>query len=157
LEGAAVTNWIDVVSEAAESRWENGRPLFLAQIPPLLRARGIDLNDVLRGRSLMFAIEADALSRVQLIKDPDREKSWAVLPSSLSLDFDLRRIFQKVRPAVPVASAAPSAIPLFQKWFFTAFVKALAVGHKRYVFPDRFRDLPQSEAAPPGAFKLATF
>lgn len=149
-----MTGWIDVVAEEAESRWAHQKPLFLAQIPPLLRRHAIDLEDVLRGRSLMLAIASDATSSVRLVKDPDHELVWAVIPHRVPDDFDLREIFHKTQEIKAPVSRAPAAVPLFQRWFFTAFIKALAPGHKRYVLLDHFRDLPESEIPPPGAWEV---
>jgi hypothetical protein len=66
-----VTFWVDTLVTAAESRWMGGKPLYLAQVPPLLREKSIDINDVRAGRSLRTAIATDASDRLRLVVDPD--------------------------------------------------------------------------------------
>ena len=145
--GESVANWIDAIAEAAAVRWAQGKPLFLAQIPPEMHRRRIDLDAVLAGRTLREAIGVDAADRVRLVRDPMRALVWGVLPKSVSEETDLRPLFEKS----PKTISTTSSQPRYKRPFFTAFVKSIEADHRRWITPGGFVDLPEENSPPPDA------
>ena len=148
-----MTVWVDVLAKEAESRWMGGKPLYLAQIPPLLREKSIDINDVLAGRSLRAAIVADASDRLRLVADPDHSLAWAVIPSSAPEDIHLRAIFSRV-PSQRIGAEASSQQLKYKRWFWAAFIKSLEPGWKRWLLPGGFIDRPEFDNSPSDALEV---
>jgi hypothetical protein len=149
-----VTFWVDVLTNEAASRWMGGKPLYLAQIPPLLREKSIDdINDILAGRSLRAAIVADASDRLRLVADPDHSLARAVIPSSAPENIDLRAVFSRV-PSQRIGAEASSQQLPYKRWFWAAFIKSLDPGQKRWLLPGEFRDRPESDNPPSDALEV---
>jgi hypothetical protein len=143
-----VDRWLDIIAQAAEQRWSDGRPLFFAQIPSLLQRAEVDLEEVLRGRTLKEAITVEGGQRFRLVNDPKRTNVWAVIPNTAPEDTSLDALFSPaIRPQdAPVSASRP--MPRFKKSFWAAFIRALQPGRKRYVWRDGFEDIPENDPAP---------
>ncbi len=145
----SVSDWIDVILEAAAARMARGKPLFLAQIPPLLKSRGFDIDKILQGRSLRELIAVEGVEKLRIVRDPKHELVWGVIPQSAPTDIDLDSLFAREQFTTTLP-AGPTG-PRFKKWFWTAFIKPIAPGDKRYLLADRFNDIPESVTPPTGA------
>lgn len=137
-----------MVAEAAGQRWSEGRPLFLAQIPPLLRRADVDLMDILRGRTLKEALAVEGPQRFRLVNDPRNSMVWAVIPITASKDISLEALFSPTKMPQEVPPSRAHSIPRFRKSFWAAFIRTLESGKKRYVSSDGFDDVPENEPAP---------
>ena len=137
-----MTLWVDTLAKVAESRWIDKKPLYLAEVPSLLREKSIDISDVRAGRSLRSAIATDATDRLRLVAHPDHSLVWAVIPSSAPENIDLRAIFSRV-PSQRIDAEAPSQPLQYKRWFWAAFIKSLAPGMKRWILSDQFIDRPE--------------
>ncbi len=151
--GMVFNNWVDAIAEAAERRFAEGKPLFLAQIPPLLHKAGFDFGSLLAGRTLREAINIDGSEKLQLVRDPANPLAWAVVPKSAPSDLDLESLFLR-SPRAGFTDVSASQYPRFKRWFWTAFLKALGPAENRWILPDRFVDLPDSTAPPDGAVRV---
>lgn len=143
-----MSNWIDVLSQAAASQYQEGRALLLAQVPRILAQGGVgNLRLIQGGRSLRETIATDAFDKLRLIVNPDDKLVWGVVPKSAHLPDDLRPYFDRKVSKISTA-------PRYKRWFWTAFIKQVPEGHKRYLFPHTFIDIPETEPSPGGAWPL---
>lgn len=125
-------------------RWKTGEALLLAQIPGVLERTGVNIRPIQGGRSLRETIATEAFDKLKLISNPEAELVWGVVPKSAILPEDLAPLFKRKTPQGP-------SIPRYKKWFWTAFVKPIPDGHKRYILLHSFSDIPEAEPLPPGA------
>ena len=151
---SATDRWLDIIAQAAEKRWSEGRPLFFAQIPLLLQRAEVDLKEVLRGRTLKEALAVDGSQRFQLVNDPKNPLTWAVIPHTAPKDTSLDALFSPAKRPEGAPPSASSSIPRFKKSFWAAFIRALEPGKKRYVWRDGFEDVPANDPAPVGAIPV---
>jgi hypothetical protein len=151
-----VNHWLDIVTGAAEQRWSEGRPLFFAQIPSLLKQSEVDLREVLRGRTLREALGVDGAQRFQVVSDPKRPKVWAIIPSTAPKDISLDALFSPTKAPQDIPPSTPRSIPRFKRSFWAAFIRALEPGTKRYISRDGFEDVPENEPTPIDAIAIDT-
>jgi hypothetical protein len=142
-----VKHWLDIVAEAAEERWSEGRPFFFAQIPPLLRRADVNLKEVLRGRTLKEALAVEGQQRFRLVNDPRNPLAWAVIPFVASKEVSLDALFSPTKRPQEAPQSPARSIPRFRKSFWAAFVRTLEPGKKRYISKDGFDDIPDDEPA----------
>ena len=147
-------HWLDIVTEAAEQRWSEGRPLFFAQVPSVLKRAELDVREVLRGRTLREALALDGAQRFQIVSDPRRPKVWAIIPRTAPDDTSLDALFSPTKAPQAMPPSAPRSIPRFKRAFWAAFVRALQPGQKRYISRDGFEDVPENEPAPIDAIPI---
>jgi hypothetical protein len=145
--GLAMSSWIDIVVDLAEKQWANHQALLLAQIPHKLQPHGIDLRMLQGGRSLRETIATEASDKLQLVRNPNAELVWGVIPKSASLPNDESSLFQR-------KSAGATSAPRFKKWFWTAFIKPIPANHKRLILSQSFSDIPESGPSPAGAHQV---
>lgn len=127
-------SWLEALSQHTEQHYRaTQRGLLLPQLSAALKTQGFDLREVLAGRRLKAAIEADASDLVELVQHPLQHLVWAVVPKGVELPANKAELF----PEPKVHPADADRLPSFQPGFWGAFVYPIGEGCRRLVLVDR--------------------
>lgn len=99
------------------------------------------------GRTLRETIATEASQQVELVRNPNAELVWGVVPKSAELPEDLSLLFKRTAVVGPQS-------PRYQRWFWTAFIKPIRPHCKRYISDGAFADIPELEREPAGAIPV---
>lgn len=144
--------WVQVLKNLAEERWSNGqRALLLAQVPALLKEKGVDLSQALKGRKLRDAIAYEGSGLIWLVQNPQDSLVWGVVHDGTIADSDPEALFLKRRQDAV-------SRPQFYKAFWFAFIMSLKKDYERYVAakaPFRFTDMSMGDLLDFDGIKIA--
>lgn len=144
-------DWIKELAEEVDHTWSaSGMALLLAKVPVRLQERSIDLQDRLGARRLKSVLE-EHRDRFRLVRDPDNELVWGVLPSHVSA-APTPELFRTRKATDREARELGKPVPQFMRGFWTAFVKRIPEGRERYLdisSTPYFEDVPKGQFAPP--------
>ena len=143
-----MSSWIEILEAEAQAKWDSGKPLLGSQIPPILQSHGVDLSKALAGRPLLTALRFDAAETLGLVQHPLHAAVWAIVPRSVADSTDPQSIFSVKKAAVTPEVKPPQNIQKFKPWFWSAFVKLLEPGKRRWLFDGRFIDIEVTEPKP---------
>ena len=137
------TNWLDALTSIVERNWEmQKRAVLLSTVPGLLRAQNIQFKALTKGESLRHFIEHNAQGRLSVVRDPNDELVWGLVPSAADAAI-VQSAFQ--REGAKHIKRAHTAI-------WRAFYFPCEKGRNRYVTdnsPFRYVDIDPTTQPPP--------
>jgi hypothetical protein len=147
-----VEGWIEAVKDASKDHWAaTGKALLLAHVPSQLRLRGIEAQSFLGGRKLKEALEQDGIGTIRLVRDPNDELVWGVLPAEVTADVNSDLFPHKASAGTP-----HDEIPQFARGFWSAFVKPLESDKRRFLRADgNFDNLPNDQMPPADGIEIS--
>jgi len=145
-------DWEDAIVDLVESHWnESNRPYPLSRLKLDLRKQGIEIDEKLGGRKLREVLEIDFSTTLRVFRNPDHELAWYMVSSKVDLEEGI--VALKRHPLQKIASNTVE----YDKAIFTAFIKEIFEGKRRFVFLEpkkRFDDFLASEDVPEGGIEV---
>lgn len=143
-------DWIQTLTDELDSYWkQNSKALTLAQVPAVLRRKGLVIAEILAGRKLKDAILQDSGGRFQIVQNPEDQLVWGLVPSAAASDDETG--FFRPSKALQFRTAK------FERAVWTAFVVDLPENHRRFMLlhpTPRFVDVSDKDGSPAGALEI---
>ncbi|WP_123834194.1 hypothetical protein [Methylobacterium currus] len=125
-----MSDWLNIIVAAAQSEWNHRRALNLAKIPNIIARHGLDYKPLLSGRGLREVLSITGGQELKLVNHPKEPLVWGVLPASVDISgLDLASLFDK-------EVTQNGKVPRFKRAFWTAFIKQMQDGERRFITND---------------------
>jgi len=139
------SSWTDVVKAIVGEHWTNQESaVLLSRLPALLKQRGVEPQDFLKGRKLAQALEEDLPSDLLVIRSEQNPIVVGVVPSSASPAPPFSRYFSGTK-----INNVPPAL-------WRAFTVPLVAGYRRFfsVSPSKYFDILGDAGQPDGSYEI---
>lgn len=128
MEGAFM-GWEEIVVGLVSVWWnEQKKPYPLSRLKPDLRNRHVDLDEKLGGRKAREVMEIDFRDRLKVFHHPNHELVWYMIPVLTDSNAAIGALTTE-EPNKPLVSTVE-----YEKAVFTAFIKRLEEGKRRFLF-----------------------
>jgi len=141
--------WKEILVTEARDRQAGGGRLYLAQVPGVLRPHGVNIREITGDRKLIELLRSEASDVLTVSQDQAGEGGWYLVPR----DAERYEPYAGPEPLAQRERASDGSTPQFLRPFWTAFIKRIPPGHRRFVSLDgsRFTDVPETEQPPSGS------
>jgi hypothetical protein len=148
----AENDWTQILLHEVNARLEVGRRLYLAQVPALLRRNGVNIADITRGRKLLELVQAEASEVLLARLDSSLPGGWYLEPAN-----EQEHGGNLLGPSQAKPARRAHTVPRrFLKPFWTAFIKRIPEGHRRFIGLDGnwFQDIRGAEPIPRSGIEI---